>query len=341
MNSDLEEAELLAFLAQPLSYPDGCDSIERIETHAARVFLARGKAYKIKKRVSLAYLDFSTLERRHHALQRELEINAPHAPQLYLRVVPIVRNASGHLQFSGDGTVIDYALVMNRFDQDQVLARFIAAGPLSLPLCTELAHMVASYHQECPVAGDARGAARMQTTISQVAAGIRAAFYSTQQKIAGNAADQLVAAFDTLAPLLNERGRAGCVRRCHGDLHLENIVLLASGPTAFDALEFDEALATIDVLYDLAFLLMDLDFRGDRAAANRILNAYIEIAPIGNELEGLKALPAFLAARAAIRAVVAIERARQMCKAMPHAIASGPPLTWLWRAPVLHHTLRS
>jgi hypothetical protein len=127
-------------------------------------------------------------------------------------------------------------------------------------------------------------------------------------------AERLVAAFERAKSLLIERGNAGCVRRCHGDLHLGNIVLIDNVPVPFDALEFSEALATIDVLYDLAFLLMDLDARGDRQAANVVLNAYVAFEPIGGEIEGLACLPLFLACRAGVRAVVAMARAEQLAE---------------------------
>ncbi len=127
-------------------------------------------------------------------------------------------------------------------------------------------------------------------------------------------AERLVAALVRATPLLTERGNAGCVRRCHGDLHLGNIVLIDNVPVPFDALEFSEALATIDVLYDLAFLLMDLDARGDRQAANAVLNAYVAFEPIGGEIEGLACLPLFLACRAGVRAVVAMARTEQLAE---------------------------
>jgi predicted kinase len=121
-----------------------------------------------------------------------------------------------------------------------------------------------------------------------------------------------VAAFERVSPILTERGNAGCVRRCHGDLHLGNIVMIDDVPVPFDALEFSEALATIDVLYDLAFLLMDLDARNDRQAANVVFNAYVAFEPIGGEIEGVACLPLFLACRAAVRAVVAMARTEQV-----------------------------
>src|SRR5262249_22501328 len=110
---------------------------------------------------------------------------------------------------------------------------------------------------------------------------------------------------------LENRARAGCIRRCHGDLHLANIVLLDGRPVLYDAVEFDEAIATIDTLYDLAFLLMDLDYRGHRQAANLVLNCYCWRAGDCSMLSGLTALPLFLGIRAGVRALVNADRAQQ------------------------------
>jgi uncharacterized protein len=116
---------------------------------------------------------------------------------------------------------------------------------------------------------------------------------------------------DRAAAILDARAAHGLVRRCHGDLHLANIVLYRGQPTLYDAIEFDEALATIDTLYDLAFLLMDLDFQGQRPAANVVLNRYLYCSGEQLDLSGLVALPLFLSLRAAIRALVTADRAAQ------------------------------
>lgn len=311
MTSDLDEEQLLSFLARPQSYGDCIGPVETIETHAARIFLAGAKAFKIKKRVKFAFLDFSSLEQRRRALQRELELNAPHAPGIYIRLLPIMRNDAGNLSFYSGDTVIEYALEMNRFEQSSLLAHIAESGPLPRPLCKDLAQMLAQYHRASPVCADLAGSTRMQSTIAQLVSGIHSAFGSTGAELPAQVCKRISSAYEKISSLLSKRGGQGAVRRCHGDLHLGNIVLLSGQPVPFDALEFDEDLATIDVLYDMAFLLMDLDFRNDRRAANFVLNSYMDIAPIGNEIEGLAALPAFLGTRAAVRAVVAMERARQ------------------------------
>ncbi len=305
-----EEAELIAFLFDPVSYPEPAEPIERIETHAARVFLVGRKAYKIKKRIKLPFLDFSTLASRKQALEREFELNRDHAPELYLGVTAISRAPDGSFSF-GEGEIVDYALVMNRFDQEELLARISARGPLPTTVARELADMVARYHRAVPIADGTSGADLMRDTIAGLAAGMTDAAPASAVDVMKEFARRSLAEVVLLGPLLEARGVAGHVRRCHGDLHLGNIVLRDGRAVPFDALEFDERLACIDVFYDLAFLLMDLDVRGDRAAANIVLNTYVTTEPTGGEIEGLATLPLFLATRAAVRALVALESALQ------------------------------
>lgn len=298
-------------LANPQAYASSPESVALIETHCARVFLAGNEALKVKKRVRLPFLDFTTLEARRAACSREMELNRRYAPGIYLGLTPITREKNGELAIAGDGEVVDWAVRMRRFDQDHLLAHVARQGPLAPALSRSIAAMVVRYHRACPIiavsdAGGMRAVVRglvdeLDTAKELVSADVAAAFRERAE-----------AALDRIAALLGQRAASGAVRRCHGDLHLGNIVLDHGQPVAFDALEFNEALATIDVLYDLAFLLMDLEQHGDRPAANVVLNDYCLAAPVGHEIEGLGCLSLFLACRVAVRTVVAIERARQM-----------------------------
>jgi aminoglycoside phosphotransferase family enzyme/predicted kinase len=234
-----------------------------------------------------------------------MEINRPHAPNIYLGLVPVMRN-EGRLQLGGRGEIVEWAVHMRRFPQEAVLSHREEQGPLAEDLAKALADMVARYHQDSPISEACDGARIIAPVVEQLSSAL--AFGHA------DVAERLVAALARATPLLTERGNAGCVRRCHGDLHLGNIVLIDDVPVPFDALEFSEALATIDVLYDLAFLLMDLDARGDRQAANAVLNAYVAFEPIGGEIEGLACLPLFLACRAGVRAVVAMARTEQLAE---------------------------
>ena len=303
--ADDEEREICAFLRDPASYGTGAPGVDVVETHIARVFLVGEDAYKLRKRVHLRFVNFSTLHARHAAAVREMEINRPHAPHIYLGLVPIMRH-EGKLSLGGRGEIVEWAVHMRRFPQDAVLSHREERGPLSDDLARSLADMVARYHQDSPIAANCDGARILAPVVEQLSSALAYGH--------ADVAERLVAAFERAKLLLIARGNAGCVRRCHGDLHLGNIVLIDNVPVPFDALEFSEALATIDVLYDLAFLLMDLDARGDRQAANAVLNAYTAFEPIGGEIEGLACLPLFLACRAGVRAVVAMARTEQLAE---------------------------
>ncbi len=307
--ADSEEREIVAFLGDRATYA-GAAKVDVIETHIARVFLAGDEVFKIKKRVQLPFVDFSTLENRRRAAAREVEVNRPHAPQIYLGVVPIVRRDGARLALGGEGRIVDWAVHMRRFPEAAVLANRALQGPFPDELSKALAHMVADYHRQSAVARACGGAQAIEPVVRQLTEAFGTTPAEGERGLAF--AGRLGPTFTRLAPLLDARGRAGCIRRCHGDLHLRNIVLMDGAPVPFDALEFSEALATIDVFYDLAFLLMDLDYLGDRHAANIVLNDYVSAAAVGGEVEGLASLPLFLSCRAGVRAVVAMARAAQL-----------------------------
>lgn len=304
MMSFLEEDQsgVFAFLQDPATYGRR-DPVTRIDTHGAAVFLAGPDVYKVKRAVRFPFMDFSTLEKRHAACDSEIEVNQGNAPDLYLDVVPITRDGR-HFRLGGAGTAIEWAVHLRRFDENATLDRLVDAGPLGADLTDKLAQAVVAAHQLAP-RRDGRTATHvlrrlLQETGKEVS---EADLFPTKPAVRLGSA--LVAAFDLAEPLLLRRGARGQVRRCHGDLHLGNLVLINSEPVLFDAIEFDEAIATCDVLYDLGFLVMDLCERGLRADANRLLNRYLaacEDEPL--QLEGLMALPLFMSLRAAIRAKV-------------------------------------
>lgn len=306
------EDEVTALLSNPATYPEVPARVDVIETHCARVFLAGAEAYKVKKHVRLPFLDFSTLEQRHRATSREVEINQPHAPAIYLGLVPITRDTSGALALGGQGQAVEWAVHMRRFRQEAVLANQAQKGPLPDALCKAIAEVAARFHRTAAITTDIEGAQDIGVVTRQLTEKLGTAHELLDSETVLLFVDRVRSGLARFSPLLNARSRAGCLRRCHGDLHLGNIVLIDGAPVPFDALEFDEELATIDVLYDLAFLLMDLDNRGDRRAANIVLNAYCGIAPVGGELEGLACLPLFLACRAGVRAIVALEWIAQL-----------------------------
>jgi len=281
-----------------------------IETHISLVYRGADTVWKLKKAVRLSFLDFTSLSAREAYCRRELALNAPAAPGLYRDVVAIVRHVDGALALAdapaeGD-VVVDWVLRMARVPEEDFLDRVAERGRLTPDLLDAIADGVAAYHQALPPASPPRDG------MQRVLAGNREAALTgglPQERVA-RWADAVAANIAVLEPWLTARAASGFIRRAHGDLHLGNLCLWQGRPVPFDALEFDEDLATIDLAYDLAFLLMDLDVRaagGDdnragRAAANRVLNRYV--ARTGDA--GLTAgLGVFLSLRAIIRAHVA------------------------------------
>ena len=297
-----DQSEVFAFLADPRTYGIA-EPVRRIDTHAAVVFLAGSQAYKVKRAVRFPFLDFSTLEKRHAASAAEIEVNRTNAPELYLGVVPVTRS-DGRLALGGDGEVVEWAVRMRRFDETATLDRLAERGPLAPDLVVHLVRTVCASHARAPRRDG-------EAALASLARYIRdndMAFRETPEHFPPARAMALTAASTQalagVRDLLRERGRLGHVRRCHGDLHLGNIVLLEGVPTLFDAIEFDDGIATGDVLYDLAFLLMDLWDRGQERAANQVLNRYLLESGDDVHLQGLAALSLFLSLRAAIRAKV-------------------------------------
>jgi aminoglycoside phosphotransferase family enzyme/predicted kinase len=279
----------------------------KIETHGAVVFLAGENVYKIKRAVSYPYMDFSTLEKRKTACEAEISVNRRFAPDIYLGVVPIVRSAS-HLRLGGPGSVVEWAVHMRRFDETRTFDRLAEAGKLTNVQIDKLAATIWNDHNRARAHHDGTFPAHLEKVIHQILGELEHRCRATNPDRLPYLSRDLQAAYDSQKPLLEARVRAGHVRRCHGDLHLRNIVLIGGEPVLFDAIEFDPVIATIDTLYDLAFLIMDLCHRQSRSLACRLLNQYVWLDNTGSEIAGLALFPLFLALRASIRAAVLAAR---------------------------------
>lgn len=279
-----------------------------VDTHAARLFLGKRIVCKIKRAVAYSYLDTTTLDSRRRLCERELELNRPDLPDIYIDVVPITRESNGRLAVKGVGKVIEWVLRMHRFEQSLVLDEIANAGRLDVKLAGRLGASIAHYHASRPrdLGGD--GHARLREVIDELDAEFSLLGACLSRTDSTRFATEARHVLDRKRTLLDRRARAGFVRRCHGDLHLRNLLLHEGEPVPFDALEFDERLATTDVLYDLAFLIMDLGHRALPRQQNEVLNEYLLHAELENA-EGLALLPLFLATRAAVRAMTSAQAA--------------------------------
>ena len=302
--SERQEALVAAFTAG--SVGGAPRPITRVDTHLSHVFLTGDLAFKLKRAVRLPFADFKSCEARRAACEAELAVNTPLAGPLYLDVRPVTRATDGTFCIGGGGTVIDWVVAMRRFDQSDQFDQLARAGKLTRGLVEGVVDVVARAH----------AAARTNLLMGHTAdyrhviEGLRQTEEHGAARLGLHAASPLL--FERLdfelahlSDLIEQRRREGKVRRGHGDLHLRNICLFEGHPTPFDALEFDARLATTDVIYDLAFLLMDLRRLGLAAHANAAMNRYWDAANEDETALGL--LPFFMALRSAVRMAVAME----------------------------------
>ena len=277
-----------------------------VETHISAVFVGKHEALKLKKAVKLPFLDFSNLTTRAAMARRELELNHVAAPEIYRGVQAIVRGPHGlHLAPDGADGAIDYVVRMARLDPRDFLDEIAKNGGLNTKLLDALGDAVATLHAKLPAIHGWDSPGGMQWIIEGNATAAKSAGlpeYEVQAWLSCT-----LNALRSIADSLRSRAASGYVRRAHGDLHLGNLCLFKGLPTAFDMLEFDEALATVDLGYDLAFLLMDLEFHAGRVAANRVLNRYVARTGDYGLLAGL---PCFLSTRAMVRAHVQASRGK-------------------------------
>jgi len=310
-----EFARLIPALRDPRRYPaGGSSSVERVElleTHSACVLLAGDFAYKIKKPVDLGFLDFSTLAARRLCCEEEIRLNRRTAPALYLDVIPITGSAADPV-LGGAGEPIEYAVRMRRFPQEALLDSMARNGTLP-PACIDaLGLTLARFHGSLPPAGadcPYASSAQVLEAALQNFEQIRSLGGAGEHGAAlGGLRDWTAGEHAKLAEVFDARKRDGFVRECHGDLHLGNIVMLDGAPVPFDCIEFNASFRWIDVMNEVAFLVMDLQEHRLPHLASRLLNNYLEAC---GDHAGLRVLRFYVVYRAVVRAKVACIRAHQ------------------------------
>jgi aminoglycoside phosphotransferase family enzyme/predicted kinase len=285
-----------------------------VETHISYVLLGGEYAYKVKKALNLEFLDFTTLEKRRFYCEEELTLNRRLAPSIYLDVVPITSSPGSQdaPALEGQGPPLEYAVKMRQFDQDGLLSRVLARDELTSERVDEMAAEVASFHGRTARAGANLPYGRPE----QVIAPARQNF-SQMVDVVSDPDDRAIlehlrtwtdAEANRCRQVFEARNRDGYVRECHGDLHLGNIALISGRVTLFDCIEFNPSMRWIDVMSDVAFLVMDLRDRKRPDLAARFLNAYLELT---GDYAGLAVLRFYVTYRALVRAKIAILRLAQ------------------------------
>lgn len=305
----------ISTMLDPAVYDHPVEQIRLIETHISWVILTGEYAYKIKKPVDFGFLDFSTLEKRHHYCEQELRLNRRLAADIYIEVVSINSqgpSATSDTVISGQGDAIEYAVKMKQFPQSAQLDNILSAGGLTADQMDAIAHMIAGFHRSIEIAGadttygdDAVVYGPVEENFIQIGQHIDTTPYSdTLSRLKQwNKAEH-----NRLEPVLHQRKADAFIRECHGDMHLRNMLWLEDRPLAFDCIEFNPQLRWIDVISEVAFLIMDLQDREQDRLANRFINTYLEDT---GDYAGLSVLPFYLCYRAMVRAKVDVLRLEQ------------------------------
>ncbi len=300
---------LIEALRQPRCYDHAVSDIRVVETHISWILLTGPYAYKIKKPVDLGFLDFSTLEKRRFFCGEELRLNRRLAPQLYLDVCPVTGDAAQPVM-GGDGKPIEYALKMVQFDPAQQLDHLLANNALRGEHMDRIAAILAHFHDNAAVAPPDSAYGEPATVWQPVEENFTHIGEMTGDLRRLHALRTWCETrWRDLRKLFAQRKSGGRVRECHGDLHLANIALYQQDIVIFDCLEFNDRLRWIDVINDAAFLVMDLDSRGQRPLAFRFLNAYLQHR---GDYAALPLLRYYLVYRAMVRAKVACIRLGQV-----------------------------
>ena len=304
----VSQRESVAFLSSPEAFDGEGEgaAVKRIDTHLSHVFIAGDRVYKIKRAVRYDFADFSSLELRREACESEVRVNRRTAPEMYLRAAPLYRAGDGVSWRApaegGDARIVEWVVVMARFAAGDQFDEMLADGRVDAALVNRLADRIAGFHLNAAPKPVRRPGAALGAILDELASGLLAGALGPDRR--GDILRWRARAGEEAARgarLVEARRRHGWVRACHGDLHLGNICLFNGEPTPFDAIEFNADLSDIDVLYDLAFTLMDFLRHGRRDLANLLMNRYLSAT---RDYAGLGLLGLYVSMRAAVRAMV-------------------------------------
>ena len=294
-----------------LKYFGADENTELIQTHISTIILNGKFVYKLKKPVDFGFLDYSTLNKRHNYCLEEVRINEKYAPTLYLGVVSITGSINDP-QIDGKGQVLDYAVKMHRFSQRDQLDNIVDHSGLEIEMMDSIAVLVAHSHSNAAPVEEANNFGEPKQLFLPM--------LDNFDLLKSNAGKQVISAelskiitwthqqFEILKPMLRHRKKEGYIRECHGDMHLHNMALYEGELIMFDAIEFNPYLNHIDVISDISFLLMDLEYRGLSHHSHRLLNHYLELT---GDYEAVALLNFYKTYRAMVRAKVAALRITQ------------------------------
>ncbi|MGB3494618.1 MAG: AAA family ATPase [Elainellaceae cyanobacterium] len=303
--SDATFPPLIQHMLQPEFYPHSVEApVQLIQTHISYILLTGEYAYKVKKPLDFGFLNYSTLEKRKHFCEEELRLNQRAASEIYIDVLPLTQDGE-QFRLNGSGEAVEYAVRMRQFPQDTLLSRLFAEDRLPESLLNELAIAIADFHKKATTNDYIRGFGQ--------AAAVREAFdenYAQTEAYIGGPQTQKQfdetraytdRFFEEQQALFQQRIDQDLIRECHGDLHLGNICYWNDRLYLFDCIEFNEPFRFVDVMFDIAYIVMDLEV-GDRPDLSALfLSTYVEQT---GDWKGLEVLPIYVSRQTYVRAKV-------------------------------------
>ncbi len=302
--------ELIRSLLSGVPFPHPVKNLQCIETHISWVILTGEFCYKIKKPVDFGFLNFSTLALRQHFCTEEIRLNARFAPDIYLSVVTIT-GTPDHPEINGNGPILEYAVKMRQFDPAQSFIRLIENQKLNVQHLIACGRHIAAFHQKIPPLPFESGS----NNIDHIAEPVRDNFRQIRELNILSDTSSLeriethsLAMLKTRHDFFIQRQQDGFIRECHGDLHCGNLAVIDENVIPFDGIEFNPDIYRIDVINDIAFLVMDLNVHNRNDLACVFLNTYLETT---GDYNGLNVLNFYLIYRTLVKAKVAALRAQQ------------------------------
>ena len=275
LNNAPIQSEIVDALMDPQVYDEVVDDVSLVQTHVSFVFLSGDFVYKMKKAVNFGFLDFTTLEKRKYYCEKEVELNRRLCGDMYIGVVTI--NRSNIIKVKGEGEVVEYLVKMRRIPENHMMAKLLDRGEVNEELIDKMADIIARFHSK------AETNKRISSfgSIDVIKSNWKENFEQTHEFINRTISsrefkqlrDKTKSFMAQHKQLFNQRVRNKRIRDCHGDIHTSNI-FISDRIYIFDAIEFNERFRYSDVAADLAFLAMDLDFKGKSELSTLLVDRY-------------------------------------------------------------------
>ena len=296
---------IIQAMQSPEFYDHEVSEVVMLQTHISWVFLTGKYAYKVKKPVDFGFLNFTELTQRKHFCEEEIRLNGRLAKDIYLQTVAITDSEEGP-ELNGSGDAVEYAVKMLQFDQSQLVNELLSAEKLDNQHIDDIAMQVADFHQSIEVSGSSSNLGTAESVNAPVIQNfdqLEPLITDTQaQEQLSRLRDWSAQEFEKIESILKNRKASGFIKECHGDMHLGNMALIDNHVTIFDGIEFNDEFRWIDVMSEVAFLVMDLFDRKSSGFAYRFLNSYLEHS---GDYEGIEVLRFYLVYRAMVRAKIA------------------------------------